>query len=108
MKKSQAIPDGLYFLHPMGGCWIAAWMSDGRCVGTALEQDADTHDAARDTWAGIRPTGTDEDVTAPVAEAIISLVCDEGTLPEFVLVTQPCSAPVCDQCREAPCVCEED
>jgi hypothetical protein len=51
--------NGLYFLYPEGSGWIVADIRDSQVKGRAYESDVDTHDAARDNWAGIIPSEAD-------------------------------------------------
>jgi hypothetical protein len=80
--------DGLYFLLPEGGGWIGAIVTDGKLTDEFYEQNAATHAAARDAFAGLVPQETDELILDEEADDIIRLVMKDGTDPEMVTVTR--------------------
>lgn len=86
---TTTIRDGVYFIFPEGSAWIAAKFRDGRCVGTADESDAGTHEASRDEWAGVVPCDTDEDVDGDTAADIVRNVRGDGADVDMHVVTRP-------------------
>lgn len=84
---TTTIPNGIYFLHPDGSAWLAARYR-GRLIDWTEEACAETHAAARDSWAGIVPSDEDEEIDPDVAMAIIREVMGADTCAEGVLVTQ--------------------
>lgn len=65
------VPDGVYFVWPDGGCWIAAKYRGGICRGTTRQQYAETHRAAGDCWADIAPSDDDYPVDDDVAVTVV-------------------------------------
>lgn len=86
--EAAEIIDGMYFLHPEGSCWIGAEYRNGLYIGRIEQSNAATHAAARDHYAGTVPSETDEEVSLPVAEAIVRDVMGEDTDPHMVVVTK--------------------
>ena len=82
------IDDGIYFLHPEGGCWIGAKFRGGRHVGRIDAANAATHDAAGDHYAGVIPSESDEDVDLDTAAEIVRIVMGDDTDAEMVTVQQ--------------------
>ena len=58
--SGQPIPDGIYFVQGDGCAWTAHRFAAGKQVGYTEEALAATHEAARDSWAGIAPSDDDE------------------------------------------------
>jgi hypothetical protein len=58
--SGNPIPDGIYFVQGEGAAWTAHKFRGGKAVGTTEEANAATHEAARDSWAGIVPSDDDE------------------------------------------------
>lgn len=85
---SVQIPDGLYFLHADGSCWESRRFRGGRCVGGSDEATQSTHDAARDSWAGLHPSEDDTEVEREIAEAVIRAALGDDVHPEMVIVTR--------------------
>lgn len=81
---TSPIADGIYFAFPDGGCWQAVRIRDGQVVDSTSESLAETHRAARDSWAGIEPSEADEPVDAYETHA--SLLDLFGYGPDAVVV----------------------
>lgn len=58
--SNNPIPDGIYFIHPDGCGWSACEFSGGEVIGGCDQSEAGTHAAARDAWAGVAPSESDE------------------------------------------------
>ena len=82
------VPDGVYFLRPEGSGWIAAEIDSGRLINRTEESNADTHKAANDSWAGVVPRESDEEISGNVSLAVIAMAMDEDTDPDMVIVTK--------------------
>lgn len=54
--------DKIYFLHPEGSAWIVARFNNDKLQSVAYESDANTHQTANDSWAGIVPQDTDVEI----------------------------------------------
>lgn len=89
---TTTIRDGIYYIFPEGSAWIAAEFRGGKCVDTAHEADAGTHEASCDEWAGVVPADSDVDVDADVADAIIREAIGDDADVTMHAVTRP--APV--------------
>jgi hypothetical protein len=88
MNATKTIPDGVYFLHPEGSAWIAAYLRGGRCVGQTEESLMETHAAARDRWAYVVPMESDIEVDLDVARLVVAAVLP-GEDTDSVIVTRP-------------------
>lgn len=87
-KLDATIADGVYFVWPAGGAWVAARYTGGM-VETSEVTEVITHTKAHDSWAGIEPDDDDPEVPAAVAARIIRDVFgDEPIDPEMVVVTR--------------------
>ena len=75
--SGNPIPDGIYFIHPDGSAWTAYRFRGGKMVDWADECEAATHEAARDSWAGLVPSEDDEllDVSDEQLGVDIALAC---------------------------------
>lgn len=85
------LADGVYYLYPEGSSWIGCMVERGRVVGTWLQQDAETHAAARDKWAGLVPSEDDElldDCEEEAGRELISRVLGKRCHAEMVAVSR--------------------
>ena len=85
---TETITSGVYFLHPEGSGWIAAEFDGGRVIDRTEESNADTHAAARDSWADVVPSDDDTEVDGDLAAAIVAAVMGGGTDASMVAVTR--------------------
>ncbi len=85
---TATITDGIYFLHPSGSAWIAAHFRDGRLLRTTEDSNAATHAAANDSWSGVVPQDTDQELQGDEAERIIREVMGDDVDCELVVVTR--------------------
>ena len=92
MTTETKIPNGTYYLHPDGSCWIAAIYRDGRHIAGSDQATQSTHDTARDSLADLGPDDSDEEVEGDLALAIIRDVMGENVYPECVTVTRGAAA----------------
>jgi len=82
------VPDGVYFLHPEGSAWLAVEFEDGEIIDRTEESNADTHAAARDSWAGVVPSDDDSEIDGETALAIIAAAMGDDVDPDMVIVTK--------------------
>ena len=86
MTNTTAIADGIYILHPEGGCWVAATYRDGKVV-TVDEQAS----------CNIKPSDADIAVPLELAGQIIADVLPDDD-PAMVVVERlapPVESRVC-------------
>jgi len=88
MTTTTKITDGTYFLHPDGSGWIAVQFRAGKVHDRTAESNAATHNAARDSWAGIVPSDDDAEIHEPLASAIVAAVLGDEVDPYCVIVTR--------------------
>jgi hypothetical protein len=86
--NATEIKDGVYFIHPDGGAWSAVRFRNGKMVGSMEQSEADTHTAARDSWAGITPSESDIDVDNDLADAILA-IAEPDSDPSMIVVSRP-------------------
>lgn len=86
INLANAIPDGIYYLHPEGSCWLVAIFRDGVCVGESSKDVQSTHDAAGDSLSGLAPSDDDDECDGDLSVAIIRDVMGEIHHPEMVIV----------------------
>ena len=82
------IRDGVYFIHPEGAAWVAAEFRGGVFEDAAYQEDAETHAASGDEWAGVVPTDDDVELTCDEAFPIIRATCSDDTDVSMVVVTR--------------------
>jgi hypothetical protein len=85
---TDKIKDGTYFLYPEGSAWIAIELRDGCIIGRTEESNADTHTAARDSWAGVVPSDDDTEVDGDLAATIVAVAMGDDTDADMVVVTR--------------------
>jgi len=88
MTTATKITDGTYFLHIDGGGWEAVQFRGGKLFDRTFESQAATHNAARDSWAGIVPSDDDTEIDEPLASAIVAAVLGDDVDPYCVIVTR--------------------
>lgn len=82
----KSIQNGMYFLHPEGGCWIGAKFCGGVLVGRIAEANAAIHAAAGDHYDGCVPDVDDVDVTPYESDMIVAEVMGENIDASCVIV----------------------
>lgn len=97
---SEEIADGVYFLQPDGSDWVAVRMSGNKIVDITSGADAATHNAARDSWAGVEPSDDDNEIEGNEASTIVRLYAARIGLDidaDLVVVSRPTE--VVNQCH---------
>ena len=84
---TATVPNGTYFLHPEGSCWIAVRYRNGKLVAMTDESNAATHATANDSWADVVPSDNDAEVRGELASAVIADVLPKSD-PTMVIVAR--------------------